>query len=362
MPADRIHALDTLRGLMLVIMAVDHLDLYGPVYRITYETFGFVSAAEGFVLLSGIVAGVVYGGYAQTPGRLGTAVRRRLAMLWRYHLVIVAGLFVAWLLGVTEGGPGGAVEAVMRGLGGALLLNQEAPLDILPLYLLFVAILPFVLLGFRRGRAALVLAVAAGCWLLDQLLTPLDGYPVTIRFTMAGISVAWQPNHFHLLAWTLLFVVGVWAGWRVRHGAAGLPRPVPARWVVAAAVVAGVCLALRHGILVAELSRQELAVAGVNLGWLRLVNVAAVALLMTAAAQRWPQLFRRPWLERLGRHALLVFTWQTLLQIYLASWYAEAAARWGPEARLAILAAAAASLALPAIWRERGLARRARSG
>ncbi|RJS93382.1 OpgC domain-containing protein [Salinisphaera sp. Q1T1-3] len=41
---------DTLRGLMLVIMTIDHL---GPLSRFTMEPFGFVSAAWGFVFLSG---------------------------------------------------------------------------------------------------------------------------------------------------------------------------------------------------------------------------------------------------------------------------------------------------------------------
>jgi hypothetical protein len=50
---------DALRGWLLIVIACNHL--YGSfVSQITREPFGFVSAAEGFVFLSGFVAYLVY--------------------------------------------------------------------------------------------------------------------------------------------------------------------------------------------------------------------------------------------------------------------------------------------------------------
>jgi hypothetical protein len=43
---------DTLRGLFLIVMMVDHLP-YHPLLRFSRQGFGFVSAAEGFVFVSG---------------------------------------------------------------------------------------------------------------------------------------------------------------------------------------------------------------------------------------------------------------------------------------------------------------------
>jgi hypothetical protein len=48
--------LDMLRGLCLVLMTVDHLPI-NPLFRFTNQTLGFVSAAEGFVFISGVVSG-----------------------------------------------------------------------------------------------------------------------------------------------------------------------------------------------------------------------------------------------------------------------------------------------------------------
>ncbi|HOX24912.1 MAG TPA: OpgC domain-containing protein [Candidatus Krumholzibacteria bacterium] len=361
MATGRFRSLDTLRGLMLVVMTVDHLDLFGPIYRFTYETIGFASAAEGFVLLSGMVAGVVYGGYAATPGLLGAKVRRRLVTLYGYHLVVVAGLGAYYLLDRGQRPAGGVAAALWNTLGGALLVNQEPPLDILPLYLLFVASLPLVIRSFQSGRAGLLLASSGALWGLDQLLTPLAGYPVELRFTIAGVPVFWQPNHFHLLAWQLLFVAGAWCGWRAREGTFALARPAPWPVVGAALACVAVGFGLRHGVGLPQLGEERLATGRVNLGWLRLIDVALVAWVAAQVVHRWPRLLWSRWLELLGRHALAVFTWQSLLQMHLGPVYLAAAERWGVGARLPILAGAVASLTLPA-WLDERRRLRARRG
>ena len=58
--------IDALRGLMLVLMTFTHLPT-----RFTDplgQPFGFVSAAEGFVLLSAFVAGLVYTRISDSKG------------------------------------------------------------------------------------------------------------------------------------------------------------------------------------------------------------------------------------------------------------------------------------------------------
>ena len=66
MPVTRLNELDALRGLMLVLMTLTHLPtrLSSPLG----QPFGYVSAAEGFVLLSAYMAGLVYGHTAEKHG------------------------------------------------------------------------------------------------------------------------------------------------------------------------------------------------------------------------------------------------------------------------------------------------------
>jgi OpgC protein len=59
-PGGRDTRIDTLRGLFLVLMTFDHLP-YHPLLRLTMQSLGFVSAAEGFVFVSGLVSAGVYG-------------------------------------------------------------------------------------------------------------------------------------------------------------------------------------------------------------------------------------------------------------------------------------------------------------
>jgi len=67
----RIVLIDFLRGLCLIVMTVDHLP-ETIIKKFTLQGFGFFSAAECFVFLSGLVAGRVYGRIAITPACYGS--------------------------------------------------------------------------------------------------------------------------------------------------------------------------------------------------------------------------------------------------------------------------------------------------
>jgi hypothetical protein len=351
MTESRLHALDALRGLMLVVMTVDHLDLFGPIYRFTYEPLGYASAAEGFVLLSGIVAGIVYTRYAE-HGRLAARLKRRLVTLWASHAAIVAGMLAFWWARPELRPHGSLASAALAAVGGLILLNQEPPLDILPLYLVLLAILPLVIVALRAGRASLALAVSAGVWLVAQVpMWTSWSYPA-VTWEMAGVATTWHPNNFHLAAWQFLFVAGVWAGWRWRRGeGATLERIPEAAWPLLVGTLL-VLFALRHGFGLPEIALARPEVGRANLGPLRLLNIALLVWAVAWIGRVRPDRLRCAWLERLGRHALVVFVWHVGLQLALRPIYADAAARWGVPARIVLLVLAVLSLNLPAIWRE----------
>ena len=56
----RLARLDLLRGLMLVLIAINHSPFWIRIY--TEEFVGYVSAAEGFVFVSAFLAGMVFAG------------------------------------------------------------------------------------------------------------------------------------------------------------------------------------------------------------------------------------------------------------------------------------------------------------
>ena len=93
MALNRLLELDALRGLMLVLMTITHLPtrLSSPLG----QPFGYVSAAEGFVLLSAYMAGLVYGRTAQKKGidEMAGAFWRRAFKVYACHLAILLFLF-----------------------------------------------------------------------------------------------------------------------------------------------------------------------------------------------------------------------------------------------------------------------------
>ena len=79
--------LDVLRGALLIFMAINHVPC--ATWKITRHPFGFVAAAEGFVLLAGLLIGLLYTRkYLRDGPRVTTPLLlRRAGKIYLAHLV-----------------------------------------------------------------------------------------------------------------------------------------------------------------------------------------------------------------------------------------------------------------------------------
>lgn len=300
--------LDTLRGLFLVLMTLNHLPWSKT--PITGEPWGFVSAAEGFVFLSGMVSGLVYGRYMIKQGfafgRQKILARARKTYIYYLATVIALvtlgqfhGMHDAWTAPLQP-----LADAPLRAvLLGLFFFYQPAFCDILPLYVLFMAATPWLLRGMVRGRGAWIMAGSIGLWLAAQLGVT-DGIVHFFGNLWARHGI------FDVLAWQILFVGGLYLGARQARGQRFSVTQHPwFFWLCAA--VALVCIPLRHrlGLHDQDLINAMIALANKNeLAPLRLLDFIAIAGVLAGLAQLRPRLFSWQPLYLLGQHSLQVFT------------------------------------------------------
>lgn len=303
--------LDALRGGLLVLMTLTHL----PTRLRSYsdQPFGFVSAAEGFVFLSAFVVGKTYS--LSLAERGSRYVRQRLwsraLTVYGYHVGLlgfaftIIGAVVAVssrpglqnLLAFYFDSPGMAL------VGGPLLLYQPPLFDILPMYIVFLLLSPFMLECLERGQHCRIIASSVLLWLFAQL----GGRSLLHASfcSLTGLSLPIEAmGSFDLLAWQLLWVLGLCAGIDAHRARAWRRSPL---LVAGALVISLSFFGWRH-----ELGgwHGELVSSGLDkwhLGALRLINFAALALL---AARGLLPLLR--WLgvgalSLLGRASLQVF-------------------------------------------------------
>ena len=82
---------DTLRGLFLICMTVNHLPT--EIRTVTDQSLGLFSAAEGFVFLSGLVCGWVYTRKLRNGGPHGlwNAALNRAKSIYTWHIASFVG-------------------------------------------------------------------------------------------------------------------------------------------------------------------------------------------------------------------------------------------------------------------------------
>lgn len=322
----RLWQIDALRGLMLALMTLTHMPtvLAGP----AGQPFGFVSAAEGFVLLSGFMAGMVYAGRARHEGmlRMRSAFYHRVGKVYLCQVGLLLFLFsvvalIALLLrqDAITGLMDYYLEDPLHAVVGSLLLIYNPPLlDILPIYVLFMLISPLLLRhGIRNGWDG-ILAISAALWLAAQF--KLGGWAYEALAPAAGIRVSLHhTGAFDVLAWQFLWVLGLWMGAR-RKMQLSTARLVFPHWIVGTAItIAALFFVWRHvggQVPLPHNASLNMLFDKWQLGPLRMLNLFALLVLLVRYGP-WlsARLPRGRALEKMGAASLPVFCAHVVLAL-----------------------------------------------
>ena len=321
--SSRLPELDALRGLMLVGMTLTHLPTQASHY--SNQLLGFVSWAEGFVLLSAVLTGRVYSSILQQRSWREVFERLwlRCAKLYGYHLGLLAVAFtVVAAIAVHTQKPAllGLLDFYLAhhalAVGGSLLLLYCPPLlDILPMYIAFLMLTPFLLGVGQRWGWKFVLAPSGLLWLAAQF--GVRGLIHGFLVTHAAFPIPLQNlGSFDLFAWQFLWIFGLWLG---AGDSVRLLEWFESRWTIAlASLVAATFLILRYQWLPQYISHPvDQGNAWVlfdkwQLGFLRLLDFAALGVLFSALRPHIAnRLAWRP-LVLLGKSSLEVFCIQVL--------------------------------------------------
>jgi len=344
--------LDTLRGILLAFMTLNHLGVMA-----TRQPFGFVSAAEGFILLSAYTYAIT-SQIAHVPfsAMLRTAGKRSLK-IYKYHILSFL-LLLAVVLAVPAydryfGRSFVDDQSVMKTVAGALLLvHQPTYFDILPMYIVFSLLSPVLLYALNRGQGALVLLGSVGLWVAGQLVDPVPAIA-------AASGISGSDGFFNLFGWQLLWVTGLYLGFAHKHQNRTDLAPSRASILIAAAIVV-FCILARHGIVMLPKGIQFYFDKS-DLGFFRFANVIAQLTLLLAMLRLIDRHAGLPWFRFVGTYSLQVFTWHVLI-VYLAEpltmYVAE---HYGFLANIAFDMLVVASLSLPALLYRTVLERRARA-
>jgi hypothetical protein len=207
-------AIDLMRGLALLSLIANHIEVFSAYSLLFWERVGVVTSAEGFVLVSGVVTGMTYKRCVTELGWKATILKlyRRAAQLWRVNVAVifVVALLFALHLDVREivayidhGDTGQVYPSYPEpGTGPAawvvLALRLQigpAQIQILGLYVLLLLLTPLALFLMNKRRTPVLLALSWLAYLGYQW------HPVKVTGCMFE-------DEFPLLAWQLLYFHG----------------------------------------------------------------------------------------------------------------------------------------------------------
>lgn len=237
---------DLIRGFAMLLVVVNHVNIPSLYQVVTMEAIGVVTGAEIFVLVSGTILGLIYRPRIERDGwavSMFPVWRRALKL---YLVVVVTNLAVClfqWLAPIvdftvltTYTDPGshevwslfGEDPTLVELLYKILTLHYGiSQINVLGLYVMLVAVAPFLLWLLQRGHTAALLAASWLIYALHML------HPVRLLALQSELA-------FPVLTWQLLFVHGMAAGYHRRALAQRLGGQAGRRLMVAGAVALAV--------------------------------------------------------------------------------------------------------------------------
>ncbi|WP_207001696.1 OpgC domain-containing protein [Trinickia mobilis] len=311
--SSRFIELDFLRGLVLLMIVVDHIG--GSILsRFTLHTYALNDASEVFVFLGGYSAALAYAAIERRH-TAAAAARRFVKRAWEIYLAFVitamlmfatALLFSSLAIDAPNLAPIGLdllFDAPLRTFNEVLTLHRQPYLaSVLPMYVLFALAAP-AMFRMASTRPLVLLATGVALWLGARRLG---------LYLPTAEESRWSFNPF---AWQLMFVLGVLCKRQpvfqmLRHG-----RFAPHVSMAALAIVAGV--ALYKLVLDSSYPPGDLKF---NLAFGRIANFLALAWFTGLAIERgWiAKLAQRlPAVCTIGKNGLIGFVTGAVISLAL---------------------------------------------
>jgi hypothetical protein len=318
----RLIELDILRGFLLLWMTLTHLPTQASL--LSNQTFGFVSGAEGFIFLAGFMVGQLEFRREKRDGEWSTVrdLARRTARVYAYHAALLAITFTVFayvaatfhrqslenLLSYFFHMPKHAVIAAF------LLQYRPSLLDILPMYVIFMALTPLARAVGNRWGWDPVIYTSFAIWAAAQFGLRIF---VHSHVHIFGISVPEDSiGAFDLFGWQLLWMIALALGtiyadslYESEEDPARREAKLPKWLITVSLITAAIFLVLRY-------SPVEKWVDGDVLGWLidkwhlgaaRVINFAAMTVVLTRYGSRIAGFKIFSSLATLGQASLEVF-------------------------------------------------------
>jgi hypothetical protein len=205
--------IDMIRGLVMLSLVVVHIEFFSVYNFFVWERIGIVTGAEGFVLLSGIVVGMLYKRAIAEHGWNWSVWKLldRAAILWRVN---VAAIFLIALLnripyvnvheimGFNDRGankvyslfPAPGTPYHIWVVQALLLRIGPHQLQILGLYICLMALSPLSLYLLSAKRTPLLLALS---WIVYLVSWASPSMPTGAQFEYGFPLLTWQLLFFH---------------------------------------------------------------------------------------------------------------------------------------------------------------------
>lgn len=218
----RLTVIDGFRGIFLAFMMIVHANdiLDTVIGKLNHHYFGWVEDAQGFVFMSGLVVGLVYGGRHLHHGYhiMRKAIWARIRTIYSHQIFLIFLFLVAALIFAQLGhNPPNVLrpyesEPVLFPILSILLVAGSMHMGILPMYIFFMMVTPFSLRLLDQRRYMIYAAIIVACWALAQT-------QLTDQLVSAVEHILAKSGHrigmgifFNIFGWQVLFFGGLLIG------------------------------------------------------------------------------------------------------------------------------------------------------